>query len=252
MKSIQYINHFTNLSLKRTRNKNKADIRIYLDKKIDMGAGAQYVGLTVHNEKEAKWEIFISQKEIINENHKIYAILHEIGHTLGLEHPHDHQDNDYYSSTIIKHSATPQQTVMSYGEPLYDGLYPNQYTVNDLKALETIWGTPAKLGGSKIDQITRVPIQPKLLGRRRFKLPVGTNEDISIKGRGAPNADLKVFFKNKLHQTLTSDNDGKWSIIFDRQFLNRQTISLATHLKIEQLDEFGNFVESKPYYIDLI
>ena len=250
--SLQYINRYTDLSIKRIRNKNKADIHIYLDKKIDMGAGAQYVGLTVHNEREAKWEIFISQKEIINENHKIYAILHEIGHALGLEHPHDQQDHDYYSSTIVKHSAMPHQTVMSYHKPLYDGIYPNQYTVNDLKALETIWGTPAKLGRSKIDQITRKPIRPKILGRQRLKLPIQTSNDIIIDGRGAPNANLKVFFKNKLYQTLTSNNDGKWSLVFNQQFLNSQTLSLATHLKIEQLDEFGNFVESIPYYIDLI
>ena len=83
MNSIQYVNHYTDLSLKRTRNRNKADIRIYLDKKIDMGAGAQYIGLTVDNEKEANGKSLFCQKEIINENHKIYAILHEIGHTLG-------------------------------------------------------------------------------------------------------------------------------------------------------------------------
>ena len=252
MDSLEYINYLTGLAIQKVHKKNKADIRIYLDKKIDLGAGAQYVGLTVLNEEESNWEIFISQKKINNENHKIYAILHEIGHTLGLEHPHDDQDNDFYSNTTVKYSATPNQTIMSYREPIYNEIFPNKYTANDLKALETIWGSSPKSASLSLDQLTRKPIRPKILGRRKLQLPTKPDSDIIINGKGAPNAHLNVFFQNKFHQTIASDSLGEWSIIFERDYLKKQSISLGSYLKIEQLDEFGNIVQAKPYYVDLI
>ena len=252
MDSLQYINYLTGLTIQRVQKENKADIRIYLDKKIDLGAGAQYVGLTVLNEEESNWEIFISQKKINNENHKIYAILHEIGHTLGLEHPHDDQDNDFHLNTTAKYSATPNQTIMSYREPIYNKIFPNKYTANDLKALETIWGASPKLARQNLDQLTRKPIRPKILGSRQLKLPIKSDSDIIIKGVGAPNADFKIFFQNKLFQTTSSDSKGQWTLVFEKDFVNQQNTSLGSYLKIEQLDNFGNLTIAKPYYIDLV
>ena len=53
----------------------------------------------------------------------------------------------------IQSSVMPPKKAMSYHKSLNDGLYPNQYTVNDLKALENL-GTTAEFDASKIDQIT--------------------------------------------------------------------------------------------------
>ena len=59
----------------------------------------------------------------------------------------------------IQSSVMPPKKAMSYHKSLNDGLYPNQYTVNNLKALENL-GTTAEFDASKIDQITRRPIKP--------------------------------------------------------------------------------------------
>ena len=252
MGSLEYINHLTGLKIQTVYKKNDADIRIYLDQKIDLGLGAQYVGLTVLNEEESNWEIFISRKKIKNENHKIYTILHEIGHTLGLEHPHDDQDNDFYLSTTVKYSAAPHQTIMSYREPANNKAFPNKYTANDLKAMETIWGSSPHSKKLAIDKLVQKPIRPKILGSKKLRFPVKATSDIIINGKGAPDSELNVYFQNKFYQTANSNTDGTWMITFDKKFLNKQNKSLGSHLKIEQIDSFGNVINANPIFVDLI
>ena len=79
MDSLEYINHLTGLAIQKVHKRNKADIRIYLDKKIDLGVGAQYVGLTVLNEEESNWEIFISQKKSITKTIKSMPFYMRLG-----------------------------------------------------------------------------------------------------------------------------------------------------------------------------
>ena len=116
--------------------------------------GGLTLGLTVFNYDpliDRRWlDIYFNSPLLNNYSHDLeaYVFNHELLHALGLEHPFDNSDGDFYLSTDYKFSATPEQTVMSYRTPV-DGLYPTDLTINDYAALEVIWGP--SLSGAFID-----------------------------------------------------------------------------------------------------
>ena len=76
-------------------------------------------------------------------NYAYYTFLHEIGHTLGLEHPHENKDNDVMSLSVdaLKYS------IMSYRDYVgddIDGVGPNFFPTTpmlyDVLALQTLYG----------------------------------------------------------------------------------------------------------------
>ncbi len=76
-------------------------------------------------------------------NYAYYTFLHEIGHTLGLEHPHENKDNDVMSLSVdaLKYS------IMSYRDYIgddIDGVGPNFFPTTpmlyDVLALQTLYG----------------------------------------------------------------------------------------------------------------
>jgi hypothetical protein len=81
-----------------------------------------------------------------------YATIHEFGHTLGLEHPFDNGDGDYYGSTSSAASAFPEDTVMAYRSP-QGSSWPTWYSTNDINALVSVWGvesTPAAVAPAPV------------------------------------------------------------------------------------------------------
>ncbi|MDG2199516.1 MAG: pentapeptide repeat-containing protein, partial [SAR324 cluster bacterium] len=67
------------------------------------------------------------------------AILHELGHVLGLEHPFDSDDGDCYQSTdpFSQDAATMSQTLMAYQG---SENAPQFYTKLDLEAIAEVYG----------------------------------------------------------------------------------------------------------------
>ena len=65
-----------------------------------------------------------------------HVVVHELGHSLLLEHPFDGTDGDAFGS---KQSPSVDDSVMAYGSPA-QGVYPEWFTALDLEALVGLWG----------------------------------------------------------------------------------------------------------------
>ncbi len=131
---------------------SEADIRIFYDTEIILPGNQVTLGLAVkcQEDDDKFWEIFINTPEFIgNEDYLRYALIHELGHTLGLEHPFDDSDGDVVDGiTLPWKSLYPEDTVMAYRNPI-SGSWPQTYTDNDWKALSTIWGSAENHAGQE-------------------------------------------------------------------------------------------------------
>jgi len=145
------LNREIGLDLWQTSDRSRADIEIFFDSVINLDNDGLTLGLTISNLKSAGapsgsktrwWEIYLNAPELLgNPTLLQYAFLHELGHSLGMEHPFDNSDGDVYLSANWQSSATPEQTVMSYRTPSgSNSAWPTWYSTNDLAALKTIWG----------------------------------------------------------------------------------------------------------------
>jgi len=148
--TVRNLNSEIGLDLWQTSDRSRADIEILFDSNIDLDDDGLTLGLAASNlntagapsgSKTRWWEIYLNAPELLgNPTLLRYAFIHELAHSLGLEHPFDNDDGDVYLSANWQSSATPEQTVMSYRTPSGgNSAWPTWYSTNDLAALKTIW-----------------------------------------------------------------------------------------------------------------
>ena len=129
-----------------------ADIRLYLDTTIQLGDGGNTLGIALMNEDPQRpfWELIFNTPALANNPlYMRYAMLHETGHSLGMEHPFDQSDGDVYKSQDSSRSASADQTLMAYAEPS-NGIWPTAYTSSDHSALQAIWGQEENSGANQL------------------------------------------------------------------------------------------------------
>ena len=122
------------------------DVRLYYDTEIKIDGAAQTLGLAIPNSSSSSsqlgwWEVILNTPEFTGDQAYLrYALIHELGHTFGLEHPFDGSDGDLVNGIRDPwRSAFPEDTVMAYRSPS-QGIWPQLYTENDWIALESLWG----------------------------------------------------------------------------------------------------------------
>ena len=138
---------------------NEAEIRVYLDQEINIKGASNLLGIALSNGSASNgwWETILAEPAFRgNQAYLRYAYLHEVGHTLGLEHPFDFSDGDGFGSANPSLGAFPEDTVMAYRSPR-DGAWPDFYSLNDLEALISQWGAEPQLFSDGADVISGMP-----------------------------------------------------------------------------------------------
>ena len=137
---LEKLDRLIDLDFKRTWTHLESASRLYIDSEIDVGGNQLGMVLTNGDYRQRWFEILIDGGKLTDQAYRRYAILHEYGHTLGLEHPFDDEDGDSVGGTNAWTSTIfPEDTIMAYRAPM-TGQWPQWFSPSDIRALVETWG----------------------------------------------------------------------------------------------------------------
>ena len=176
---VRRLDSIIDLDFTQVDNPLNADVDLYYDTEIDLGGGGITLGLATTS-GVGGWELFLNYPALDNdEPYRRYALIHEFGHSLGLEHPFEARDGDVFNgSTDPWSSAYPEDTVMAYRSPRNES-WPEFFSDNDLNALIEVWGAEARYLSENDDVVFGNAYRDVLLGD-------GGNDEL----RGLSKSDL--------------------------------------------------------------
>lgn len=142
---VSRIDSILDLDFRFVGDRSSSNLDLFIDTEISVGSSAQVLGLAIPNVSKLRswWEVVVNGPKLLSDpDYLRFAIAHEIGHVLGLEHPFDRSDGDVQGSAFSDPDA--DVTVMSYTKP--SGGWPDFWRPADLTALVALWGLEDDLG----------------------------------------------------------------------------------------------------------
>ncbi|NDC34652.1 MAG: DUF4214 domain-containing protein [Synechococcaceae bacterium WB9_2_112] len=146
--TITRLDSLIDLDFEMVNTQAQGEIDFFLDQEIVVDSSGTTLGIALSNSNNQRnwWELVLNGPALGNQpDYLRYALIHELGHALGLEHPFDNSDGDVFVSSNSGASAYPEETVMAYRQPI-NGSWPTWYSNADINALIELWGkekTPA-------------------------------------------------------------------------------------------------------------
>ena len=137
--SLTRLDGLIDLDFGRIFKPSEAASRFFLDSIIEVDGDVLGMALANSDQNTHWFEIILDGSKLVDQPYRRYAFLHELGHTLGLEHPFDDDDVDSaggpnpWTSDIF-----PDDTVMAYRAPL-SGHWPQWFSASDIRALVETW-----------------------------------------------------------------------------------------------------------------
>ena len=219
-KQFELISSRINIAFDLTNSYSEADISFFVDNEINLGNPQETVlgvVMTYSNFSTGRqwYEIFLNGPLLSNSNPTLepYVFNHELLHALGLEHPFDDTDGDFYLSRDSQKSATTDETVMSYIVP-ENSIYPSDFSSTDYLALEQIWGVVPSITTTSPTPLPVYRLYDLITGRHLYSSNhdeinqlTSYDSERSFVNEGiayliGPDADLPLFrFYNSLSQS---------------------------------------------------
>ena len=111
---VRRLDNVIDLDFRRSSAAAEADVDLFYDTEIELD-GIKTLGLAT-SVGDNGWELFVNYPELeFDEAYRRYVVIHEFGHSLGLEHPFEGSDGDVLNDiTDPLLSAYPEDTVMAY------------------------------------------------------------------------------------------------------------------------------------------
>ena len=130
------------------------------------------------------WELYLNYLALESDAaYRQYALIHEFGHALGLEHPFEASDGDVFNGvTDPLSSAYPEDSVMAYRNPA-NNIWPDFFSINDLNALIQAWGPERQFLRDKSNYFYGNDFKDDIIGGSKSDVIIGNAGSDFIFGR---------------------------------------------------------------------
>ena len=131
---IRHLDASLEIEFNEVKKTSDARIQFLAAKHVSSPWGRQTTGESIWNPSggfNSTGLATVLVKQQIDSSNQMATITHELGHSLGLKHPKQKPYSPEFSTA---------STIMSYNEAKYADFEYKDFTINDLRALTSIWG----------------------------------------------------------------------------------------------------------------